>query len=49
MENDRALRFPTMIGTEASIEMGLDLGEIVADWDGLDDTTNGSLIYILNR
>ena len=39
--------YNSMIGTEARIEMGLDLGEIVADWDGLDDTTNGSLIYIL--
>ena len=41
--------YNSMIGTETRIEMSLDLGEIVADWDGLDDTTNGSLIYILNR
>ena len=39
----------SMVGTEIGIEVGLDLGEIVADWDGLDDTTNGSLIYILDR
>ena len=39
--------YNSMIGTETGIEIGLDLSAIEADWDGLDDTTNGLLIYIL--